>query len=106
MNLIDIGKELDRPWMQKIVAAINGNVLRLVRYYGEYPMHKHNGEQFVLVLEGEIEIEEEDKKVHLSQMDYHVIPAGKMHRPIARKPALVLVCWREDIKTTLSEEGL
>ncbi len=106
MNLMELGEGLDRPWMQKIIARVNGNVLRLVRYYGEYPMHRHDGEQFILVLEGEVDIEEEDRIIHLCQMDYHVIPAGKLHRPIAKKPSLVLVCWKENIKTVLWNEGL
>ncbi|MCD6370128.1 MAG: cupin domain-containing protein [Thermoplasmata archaeon] len=103
MNLLELGDQLDRPWMQRIIAQINGSVLRVVRYYGVYPPHRHDGEQFVLVLEGEVDIEEEGKLIHLSQMDYHIIPAGKLHRPIAKKPSLVLVCWRENIKTELEK---
>jgi len=103
MNLLELGDQLDRPWMQRIIAQINGNILRVVRYYGVYPLHRHDGEQFVLVLEGEVDIEEEGKLIHLSQMDYHIIPAGKLHRPIAKKPSLVLVCWRENIKTELEK---
>jgi len=104
MNLLNIGEELDRPWMQKIVGEIDDSIIRIVRYYGEYPMHKHDGDQFVLVIDGEIDIEEEGKIIHLDKMDFHVIKRGRWHRPVARTNSLVIVIWKRGIKTELKEK--
>ncbi len=104
MNLLNLGEDLDRPWMQKIVGEIDNSIIRVVRYYGEYPMHRHNGDQFVLVIEGEIDIEEEGKLIHLDKMDFYVIKSGRWHRPIANSSSLVMVIWKKGIKTELKEK--
>lgn len=104
MNLLEIGKKLDRPWMQDILGHVNGIVIRLVKYYGEYPFHRHDGEQFVLLIEGDIDIQEEEKVYHLKPLDFHVVPSNVWHRPIAKKPSLVLVAWKRKIKTEIRSE--
>lgn len=104
MNLLKLGEGLDRPWVQKIVGEIDDQVARVVRYYGEYPVHRHDGDQFVLVLDGEIDIEEEGERIHLEKMDFHIIKSGRWHRPIAHTNSLVLVIWKGEIKTELKEE--
>ena len=100
MNLKDVGKNLDLPWSYETLGSDEGLEIKLVRYYGEYPRHSHDGDQFMLVIEGEVEIEIEGKIHKLSEMDFFHIPAHKTHRPIARKSSLVLVIWRKGIKTS------
>ncbi len=104
MNLLSLGEDLDRPWVQKIVGEIDNSIVRVVRYYGGYPMHRHDGDQFVLVLDGEIDIEEEGKIIHLEKMDFHIIKKGRWHRPIANTNSLVMVIWKSGIKTELKEK--
>ncbi len=101
MNLKEIGKNIDLPWSYEIIGEVDDTEIKLVRYYGEYPIHRHNEDQFMLVVEGEVNMEIDGKTHNLKSMDFMKIPKGIWHRPIAKKSSLVIVIWKRDIKTEI-----
>ena len=79
-------------WSPKIVATYNENDIMVVKFEGEFPMHKHDDtDDFFLVLEGHITIETEDGDVELAPGELYVVPKGVMHRPITRGEAKILL---------------
>ena len=79
-------------WSPKIVSSYNGNDIMVVKFEGEFPMHKHDDtDDFFLVIEGNITIETENGNVNLNPGELYVVPKGVMHRPIAHGEAKVLL---------------
>ena len=62
---------------------------------GELAWHKHDAEdELFLVLKGSLVIQYEDGEVTLNQGDFHVVPKGRMHNPVAAEE-----CWIALIET-------
>jgi mannose-6-phosphate isomerase-like protein (cupin superfamily) len=82
-------EELTEPWKPVVVAEASGFQVKVVRLHGEFPMHSHEAQdELFLCLSGEFDIElEEAESVTLKSGDVFVVPAGRRHRPVARKPA-------------------
>ncbi|KAB0680008.1 cupin domain-containing protein [Aureimonas leprariae] len=80
------------PWSPKIVTTYNDNDIMVVKFEGEFPMHKHpDTDDFFLVLDGHVTIETEEGDVELRPGELYVVPKGVMHRPIAHGEAKVLL---------------
>ena len=79
-------------WRPKIVAQLNGQELKLVKFAGVFPWHYHEHEdELFLVWRGEMCIEFRDKSIALSAGKFCVVPRGIEHRTIAEAEAEVLV---------------
>ncbi|MBK9064966.1 MAG: cupin domain-containing protein [Acidobacteria bacterium] len=79
-------------WDPKIVAELNGQHVKLVKFQGPFTWHKHVAEdEMFLVVEGSFDLEFRDGTVHLSPGEFCVVPRGVEHRPVAEKEAHVLL---------------
>ena len=84
-------------WSPKIVAALNGQHVKLARLDGEFVWHAHEDEdELFLVVEGDLTIEFRDAagavtSVDLGPGELIVVPRGVEHRPIARGEVKVLL---------------
>ena len=79
-------------WRPKVVAQLNGQELKLVKFAGVFPWHHHeNEDELFLVWRGEITIEFQDRRVVLQAGDLCVVPRGVEHRTMAETEAEVLV---------------
>ena len=82
----------DEYWQPKIVAAINGNDVRIVKVKGEFVWHKHDEtDDFFLVLKGHLTIQLRDRNVELDEGELYVVPRGVEHCPRADEEAHVLL---------------
>ena len=73
-------------WSPKIVARFNDNEVRLCKLEGEYHWHHHaDTDEMFLVVDGELEIDFEDRTETLAAGEMIVVPAGTEHRPRAAK---------------------
>lgn len=92
---VNLGQKLSlfsEHWSPKIVSSYNQNDIMVVKFEGEFPMHKHDDtDDFFLVLEGHITIETEAGNVDLAPGELYVVPKGVMHRPIAHGEAKILL---------------
>jgi mannose-6-phosphate isomerase-like protein (cupin superfamily) len=79
-------------WRPKVVAALNGQEIKLVKVQGTFPWHHHDGEdEFFLVWKGRFRIEFRDRTVELGPGEGLVVPRGVEHRTAADEEAEVLV---------------
>jgi len=79
-------------WSPKIVAELNGQHVKLVKFVGEFVWHHHDHEdEMFLVHRGRFRMELRDRTVELSPGDFIVIPRGVEHRPVAEEEVEVVL---------------
>src|SRR5678815_2059420 len=79
-------------WRPKIVAELNGQEVKLVKFAGVFPWHHHEGEdEMFLVWRGKMTIEFRDGHVVLESGEFCVVPRGVEHRTMAESEAEVLL---------------
>ena len=79
-------------WRPKVVAELNGQELKLVKFSGAFPWHHHEREdELFLVWRGEMVIEFRDRRVVLGAGEFCVVPRGMEHRTMAEAEAEVLI---------------
>jgi len=95
MEKINIPEKLDLfddYWNPRIVAELNGQYVKLAKFKGAFVWHTHDNEdEMFYVVNGELTVEFRDKKVHLKEKEFMVVPRGVEHRPSAQKEAHVLL---------------
>lgn len=79
-------------WRPKVVAELNGQELKLVKFAGIFPWHHHDHEdELFLVWRGQMVIEFRDQRLVLQAGELYVVPRGVEHRTIADSEAEVLI---------------
>ena len=83
---------IQEHWRPKVVAQLNGQELKLVKFKGTFPWHHHeNEDELFLVWRGQMTIEFRDGRVTLEPGELCVVPRGVEHRTMAEDEAEVLV---------------
>ena len=78
-------------WRPRVVAELNGQEVKLVKFEGEFPWHQHdNTDEMFLVWCGEIRVEFRDRVVSLRSVEYCVAPSRVEHRTCADEEAAVV----------------
>lgn len=79
-------------WHPRIIANLNGQQVKLVKFQGEFVWHKHEHEdELFYVLEGSFVMEFRDKKVILNKGEMLVVPRDTEHRPVAEQEVSVML---------------
>jgi mannose-6-phosphate isomerase-like protein (cupin superfamily) len=79
-------------WRPKVVAKLNGQEFKLVKFAGVFPWHQHEQEdELFLVWRGEMTIEFRDRGMTLRAGECCVVPHGVGHRTMADAEAEVIV---------------
>ena len=79
-------------WRPKVVAELNGQEVKLVKFQGVFPWHHHESEdEMFLVWRGEMTIEFRDRRVVLRPGEFCVVHRGVEHRTLAEAEAEVLI---------------
>lgn len=95
MDKVNIAAKLariDQHWSPRIVAELNGQEVKLVKFQGEFVWHKHDAEdELFLVISGRFRMEFRDRAVWLEQGEMLVVPRGVEHRPIAENEVSVML---------------
>lgn len=80
------------PWSPKVVAELNGQLVKLVKLRGAFVWHHHEHEdEMFLVHRGRFRMEFRDRVVELAAGDFLVVPRGVEHRPVADEEAEVVL---------------
>jgi mannose-6-phosphate isomerase-like protein (cupin superfamily) len=88
-------------WRPKVVAQLNGQELKLVKFEGVFPWHHHEKEdEMFLVWRGQMTIEFRDRRVTLQAGELCVVPRGVEHRTMAEAEAEVLLFEPADTRNT------
>ena|SRR5579862_826501 len=79
-------------WKPKIVAELNGQHVKLVKFRGEFVWHYHEAEdELFLVVAGRFRMEFRDRHEWIEQGECIVVPRGVEHRPVAEEEVSVLL---------------
>jgi mannose-6-phosphate isomerase-like protein (cupin superfamily) len=89
------------PWWNRTLCEVDDTLVRLGVLDGDFHWHKHDGQdEFFLVLEGQLDIELEDRMVSLKPSQAFTVPAGTMHFPHARGRTVVLMIEKAGVVPT------
>ncbi len=79
-------------WKPKIVAELNGQQVKLVKFLGPFVWHHHEAEdELFLVVRGRFRMEFRDRHVWVEEGEFIVIPRGVEHRPVAEEEVHILL---------------
>ncbi len=100
-------------WSPKVVGALNGQEVKLVKLKGEFVWHQHEQEdELFYVLSGTLKIEFRDRVEILKPNEFIIIPKGVEHKPVADEEVHVMLFEPAstvntgDTKSTLTKNDL
>lgn len=92
VNLAAALARIGEHWRPQVVAALNGQEVKLVKLLGEFVWHHHEHEdELFLVVRGQLRIEFRDRTVQLQEGELLVVPRGVEHRPVAENEVEILL---------------
>jgi mannose-6-phosphate isomerase-like protein (cupin superfamily) len=95
MDKVNLAEKLalfDDHWSPRVVAELNGQHVKLVKFVGEFVWHKHDHEdELFLVVKGRFVMEFRDRDVRLEEGEFLVVPRGVEHRPVAEEEVQVML---------------
>lgn len=92
VNLQEKLSLFDTHWDPKIVGALNGQHVKLVKFKGAFVWHQHEHEdELFLVIKGGFTMEFRDHLVEIAEGEFIVVPRGVEHRPVADDEVHVLL---------------
>jgi quercetin dioxygenase-like cupin family protein len=101
VNLDDKFALFDDHWRPKLVGALNGQEVKLVKAQGVFPWHTHEAEdEMFLVWNGVFRVEFRDRVVELKRGEFFVVPRGVEHRTAADEEAEVLIFEPAAVRNT------
>jgi quercetin dioxygenase-like cupin family protein len=91
-NLKEKFEQIKEYWDPHVVTSLNGQEVKLARFKGQFPPHKHDHEdEMFLVFRGEIEIEMQGRAYKVREGEFITIPRGVTHAPSAKDDAWVIL---------------
>ncbi len=95
MNKININEKLSlfsEHWSPKIVGELNGQLVKLVKFKGEFVWHKHDKEdEMFFVLIGSFTMQLRDGDIEIGENEFIIIPKGIEHRPVTKGEVSVML---------------
>jgi mannose-6-phosphate isomerase-like protein (cupin superfamily) len=92
---------IQEHWRPKVVATLNGQEVKLVKFCGTFPWHTHaNEDEMFLVWRGTMVIEFRDHAVTLDAGELFVVPRGVEHRTMASAEAEVMIFEPAETRNT------
>jgi mannose-6-phosphate isomerase-like protein (cupin superfamily) len=87
-----LADECKFQWYNQTLCQVNGSVVRLGVFQGEYHWHKHDeDDEFFYVIEGQLLIDLEGRTVTLEPRQGFVVPKRVEHRTRALERTVVLM---------------
>ncbi|MCI0452045.1 MAG: cupin domain-containing protein [Candidatus Latescibacteria bacterium] len=95
MSVVNIAKTFERfseHWSPKIVGELNGQLVKLVKFKGEFVWHHHDVEdEMFLVVRGSFDMHLRDRVERIHEGEFFIVPRGVEHKPVANEEAHVLL---------------
>ncbi len=92
MDVVNLKAELEKVteyWSPRILGQVNDQYIKVAKLKGEFVWHDHALEdELFYIVRGSLVIQYEDGDVHLGEGDFHIVPRGKRHNPVAEQE-----CW-------------
>lgn len=88
-------------WRPKVVAKLNGQEVKLVKFKGEFVWHHHDEQdELFLVWKGRFRVEFRDRTVVLNKGEFLVVPRGIEHRTVADEEVEVIIFEPAETRNT------
>lgn len=101
ISLPDKFAKFSEHWRPKVVAALNGQEVKLVKVRGVFPWHHHEREdEMFMVWRGRFRVEFRDRIVDMGPGEFVVVPRGVEHRTAADDEAEVLIFEPAEVLNT------
>jgi mannose-6-phosphate isomerase-like protein (cupin superfamily) len=92
INLTEKLGQFAEQWSPKIVGELNGQLVKLVKFQGEFVWHHHDAEdEMFLVVRGAFDMHLRDRVVTIQEGEFFIVPRGIEHKPVAAEEAHVLL---------------
>jgi mannose-6-phosphate isomerase-like protein (cupin superfamily) len=92
INLAEKLASFSEHFKQRVVAELNGQMVKLAKFQGPFVWHHHEAEdELFLVLKGRFCMEFRDREVWLEEGEMLVVPRGVEHRPNAPEEVAVML---------------
>lgn len=95
MEPINITEKLtlfDDHWHPRIIAELNGQLVKLAKIQGEFVWHDHaNEDELFLVIKGRLRMDFRDRQVWVEEGEMIVVPRGVEHRPFTEDECHILL---------------
>src|SRR5688500_6707447 len=92
VNLMQKLSLFNEHWSPKIVGELNNQLIKLVKFKGDFIWHKHDEEdELFLVVKGTFIMELRDKNIELNEGEFLIVPRGVEHKPVASEEAWVML---------------
>lgn len=93
---VDVAAELaavDAYWTPRVVGRVNEQYVKVAKLFGELVWHAHDAEdELFLVVSGTLRIQlPDDVEVVLHPGQFHVVPRGVRHNPVADEEVHVVL---------------
>jgi len=98
---LQLARSFSEHWSPKVIAQLDDYYIKVAKLKDNLVWHKHElQDELFMVLEGQLTIEYEDKKVAINQGDLHVVPKNTMHNPVSPEGCLVMVIEHKETTHT------
>ncbi len=92
VNLAEKLGQFSEQWSPKIVGELNGQLVKLVKFTGEFVWHHHDHEdEMFLVVRGAFDMHMRDRVERIREGEFFIVPRGVEHKPVANEEAHVLL---------------
>lgn len=92
VNLAEQLALITEHWRPAVVAELNGQEVKLVKFQGTFVWHHHEREdELFLGVGGCFRVEFRDRVVDIGPGEFIVVPRGVEHRTVAEQEAEVLI---------------
>lgn len=101
ISLPDKFARFSEHWRPKVVAALNGQEVKLVKVQGVFPWHHHDrADEMFMVWRGRFRVEFRDRVVEMGPGEFVVVPRGIEHRTAADDEAEILIFEPAEVLNT------
>ena len=92
---------ISEHWRPKVIGALNGQEVKLVKVQGTFPWHHHETEdEFFLTISGRFVVEFRDRTVVLEPGECLIVPHGTEHRTASEFESSVLIFEPAETRNT------
>ena len=98
VNLFSKFSQIHEHWKPHIAGELNGQLIKLVKFQGEFVWHHHDNEdEMFFVVKGQFRIDFQDdagesarntRSLMIHEGEFIVVPRGVEHKPVADEE-----CW-------------
>ena len=104
MNKCNIDEQLcqvSEYWRPSVIAAFNGQEVKVAKFKGEFVWHHHEDtDEVFLVRRGRFRMEYRDQSIELGPGDLITVPQGVEHRPVADEEVEVILLEARETRNT------